>query len=225
LSRTRQSCLSCPSCNVSFDAKLYSSINADRHPELRQAILDNSFHRHPCSCGTNIQLAVEDLNYLDIGRKQWLAIHERSKLGYWRKYEEKTQALFDMALGKDAPKSAREIGAGLSPQLVFGLNALREKLLIHDYGFDDVTMECVKLTIMKEESIAPAAEQELRLTGRKDGALLIELLNTDNQKVVTAFGVPENLYKEIAANQAWVEIAKNLASGPFVDMQKMWYGD
>jgi hypothetical protein len=64
--------LRCPHCGTVNNAPVAGSINADRRPDLRQAILENRFQDTVCSkCNTSFR-AECDLNLLDVERQQWI---------------------------------------------------------------------------------------------------------------------------------------------------------
>ena len=48
--------INCPACATPVEFKLVFSVNADRRPDLRDAIIAGTFQRQPCpSCGTAIR--------------------------------------------------------------------------------------------------------------------------------------------------------------------------
>ena len=47
----------CPACATPVEFKLVFSVNADRRPDLRDAIVAGTFQRQPCpSCGTEFRV-------------------------------------------------------------------------------------------------------------------------------------------------------------------------
>ena len=224
MSRARPLTLTCPECQASLQAEVLESVNVDRHPQLRDAILEGTFQRFDCACGVSIQLEPEALSYLDVGRKQWLVFQPHGNLADWRAQEPGVQTLFDQALGSQASAPAQELGRGISPRLVFGWPALREKLLARELGLDDVRLECVKLALIKNQGLVPEAGQELRLAGRRGEALVLEHLDVASRSVLQSFGVPQGLYEEISGDGGWASLVEQLSAGPFVDVQRLWLG-
>ena len=103
--------LECPVCATPIDFDVVLSVSADRRPDLREAILDGSFQRLPCpGCGTEAR-ADPEFTYMDIGRGQYIGVWPAGKRADWKTWAEKTRAVFDDALGKNAPSEARGIGA------------------------------------------------------------------------------------------------------------------
>ena len=86
--------VNCPECCTAVDFKAVFSVNADRRPDLRAAIIDGSFQRQPCAqCGKAFQLDPE-MTYVDVGRGQWIATFPVAKLGQWKDLEEQARATF-----------------------------------------------------------------------------------------------------------------------------------
>src|SRR4051794_842720 len=140
--------VTCPECGTAVEFNAVFSVNADRRPDLRAAILDGSFQRQPCPrCGKTFRLDPE-MAYADLGHGQWIAVFPVAKLGRWKELEEEARATFAQAYGPQAPAVARQLGARMRPRLTFGWGGLREKLVAADHHLDDVTLELVKLAIV-----------------------------------------------------------------------------
>ncbi len=218
--------INCPQCREPNEFQANASVNADRRPDLRQAILDGSFQRQACTkCSTSFRLDPE-LNYLDVGRNQWLAVFPVSRLGDWESLEKHAQEMFDVAYGSQASATAREIGEDLKPQLVFGWAALREKLICDQNLLDDVSLELVKITIMRNMPDVPLSDQtELRLIDVKDGHLAMAWIMALTERLVERMGIPMDLYQEIHADtESWKPLRDQLSSGIFVDVQRLLIG-
>src|SRR4051794_37808401 len=141
--------VTCGACGKTSQVLRAGSINADRREDLRQAILDGSFQAETCPhCGERMRLPAK-LSYLDIGRRQWIIAEDTTELETWREAEGRAQALFDTTFGRAAPRLERELGSGLAARVVFGWPALREKVLCGGLGLDDLTLELLKLAIMR----------------------------------------------------------------------------
>lgn len=216
--------VACPACNHAFNMQASDSVNADRRPDLRDAILDGSFQRETCpQCSEAFRLDPL-INYLDIGRGQWLSVLPLDAMPKWEAEEADARDLFDLSYGRKAPASAREIGDTLSLRLVFGWAALREKLVARDAGLDDATLELTKLALIRSVSPCPLAPGvELRLDSVQDGQLRFDWVMAASEQRIESLLVPRSLYDEVAAApQDWADIREAVASGPFVDAQKTW---
>ena len=219
--------LPCPSCGTSVDFNAVISVNADRRPDLRAAILDASFQREACpQCGKEFRLDPE-LTYMDVGRGQWIAAYPAAKLEAWQALEAHVKDMFNRAYGERASRAAREIGAGLAPRLTFGWAALREKLAIVEYGLDDVIVELTKTALFRGMDKPPVAlHTEMRFLGIQGGGeretLPIAWLNSADEGVREIFQAPRSLYDGIAADLgAWDLLHTELLEGPFVDMNRL----
>ena len=162
MSRTFTTTVACPGCGASLDLEGYESVNADRQPELREQILEGTLQVYSCACGESFRGAPE-LSYMDLGRKQWIAVHSLSALERYREAEDHAQEVFDTSLGKLAPPTAQELGQGIRPRVVFGWGALREKLVARDADVEDDALELLKLQVFKSQGIMPGPGQALRL--------------------------------------------------------------
>ena len=215
--------VACPSCGASVEFNAVFSLNADRRPDLRAAVLDGSFQRQPCpQCDTEFRLDPE-MTYMDVGRGQWIAVFPVSKLAQWSELEAQTLATFAKAYGEKASAGAREIGAGLTPRLCFGWSALREKLVAVDAGMDDVTLELAKAALVRGLDNPPVeSDTEMRLIAVEGDSLTVAWLNSADESVKEMMRAPRSLYDEIAAEIGdWWALQRILSSGPFVDVNRL----
>jgi hypothetical protein len=216
--------LKCPSCGADVKFSAVHSVNADRRPDLREAILDESFQRRECpSCQQSFRLA-PDLNYLDVGRGQWFAAHPLADLARWQEVEQHDREAFDRAFGEQARTAAREIGADLHPRITFGWAGLREKILAARLGLDDVILECAKIAILRSLDSAPLRDDtELRLVDElEDDTLLFVWIELATEAVIESVQVPRALYDDIASNnELWAGLRAELSAGLYVDINRL----
>lgn len=211
----------CPNCEAPLQFEAVSSMNPTRHPELRAAIMDRSLQRTACNCGASVRLE-PTLSYLDPEQKQWIVARPYPDLGDWKNKEDEAQALFDQALGSGAPAVAQEIGAGISPRVVFGWPALREKIYARELGLDEVVLECLKLALMRNQGIVPETGQELRLIGEQDEDLVLAMVWPLNESTGDTYGTPKALHGEILAKPGPWEPIQSQLKGPFLDAQRLF---
>lgn len=221
MSRFETSQATCPVCGTTVKFDVVMSVNADRRPDLRAAILDESFQREPCpSCGTSFRVA-PDLNYLDVGRGRWIAAHPPAVVAKWLEIEAQDRSIFDQAYGASAARPARELGAGLHARITFGWPGLREKLLAADLELDDVELELLKLAITRSVEDAPLRDDtELRLVAARGDELEFAWLILMTEQVIETLTVPWNAYAEIRADQAWMEFRARFADALYVDLNR-----
>ncbi len=218
--------LVCPKCKAAITMEAVGSINADRRPDYRDAILANEFQDTTCqSCGETFRLQ-PDFNYLDAGRAQWIASLPAARMPDYLTAEDDVTALFATSYGKRAPKAAQDVGRNLDVRVTFGWPAIREKLLIRQHELDDVVIEMTKLDVLRRVPSAPLKPgTELRLTAVNDDTLVMVWVDTASEGVSEELLVPRALYDAIAKDEdGWAPTRAKLTNGPFVDMQKLYMG-
>jgi hypothetical protein len=219
--------LVCPACGAVIVMQAVGSVNADRRPDLRDDILEDRFQDTTCgACGGAFRLQPE-FNYLHVGQGLWIAAMPAPRMPDYLQVEDEVQAIFDASYGSGAPRAARDIGAGLTVRLTFGWPALREKIVARAAGLDDVTLEILKLDMLRAMPSAPlAAGVELRLVrdlGADLGLAWVQAGNEDSAG--DEFVVARYAYDAIAdAPAAWAALRAELDNGPFVDLQKLFIG-
>lgn len=219
--------LVCPSCDKPITFTAVGSVNADRRPDIRQDIIDEKFQILACdSCEHSFRLQPQ-FNYLDVGNGQWIAGLPALDLPGYLNAEDSVNDLFDVSYGKKAPKAAQEIGDALNVRLTFGWPAIREKIFAHEHGLDDVTLEMLKLDLLRHLPEAPLAQgTEMRLVAVVEDQLVFVWIDSSNEEVVQELNVQRAAYDAILANaDAWTKLRANLVDGPFVDMQKLFMGE
>ena len=227
MSLFRRMNVSCPNCGTAVDMSAVGSVNADRRPDLREAILQSEFQDIECpSCRTGFRLS-PDFNYLDVGRGQWIAGLSADRMSDWPELEDEARATFDGTYGSGATPAAGSIGAGLTVRVTFGWPAIREKILAREHDLDDALLEMVKMETMRRLPSAPfAAGIELRLVGVSDDTLTFSWIDAETEEVSQSLDVRRTLLDAIAENpEGWSKIRARLTDGPFVDMQKFYVGD
>ena len=214
--------LSCPACGASFPFDVVDSVNADRRPDLRQAILDGTFQRQDCpKCGKAFRVEPE-MTYLDVGRKQWVLLQPAGSLPEWAELERHANSLFATAYGDKASPAAREIGRGLQVRVTFGWLALREKLYVADQGLDDVALELLKMALIRSLGDPPLDDDiELRLFEVDGDDLLLAWFRAAEESPVETARVPRARYDQIAAGEEWKALRDELTAGPFVDVHRL----
>lgn len=223
MSLFRTQTITCPSCGTSKSADIFYSVNADRRPDLRAAILDRNFQVETCgNCGATFRID-PDFNYLDSGRGQWISVHPLANLGQWEELLPSDQATFEKSYGPDASDGGREIGRSLAVRVTFGWAAFREKLVALDAGLDDRELELLKIAILRRMDDAPLSQTvELRLVDVVDGDLVLCWLDAAADSVVETLVTPMRAYETIAADgEGWATLRQEVGANPFVDMQRL----
>jgi hypothetical protein len=224
MSRFQIEKVNCPACGKPVDFPVNYSVNADRRPDFRDAILDGSFQREACPhCEAQFRLEPE-ITYLDVGRRQWILVQPVSKLDLWTDLELYARVCFEAAYGGGAAEMAQEIGRGLLPRVTFGWAALREKVLCGEEQLDDVAVELLKTAMLRSLDDAPLGDDvELRLIAVAGDDLVMAWLRAAEDQPLEFITVPRSLYSEIAADKSggWKGLRDELSSGPFVDIHRL----
>jgi hypothetical protein len=218
--------LKCPNCGAETEVQRNASVNVDRRPDLRVAILDGNFQSEACGkCGTALRLPPH-LTLLDLGRNQWIMAEPLSLLERWSEAEADARVTYAETFGDRAPPSARGLAKNLQPRLVFGWPALREKLIARDLGLDDVTLELLKIAIMREVDKPPMADQtELRLVAGNAETLNLLWIEAETEGPVAALPVPREIYDDVAGDaEAWAPLRAEFEGKLFVDLKRLITG-
>jgi CpXC protein len=219
----RNTTLSCPVCDTKVDFKAVHSVNADRRPDLRESILDETFQQQRCpNCDTQFRLDPE-FNLLDAQRGQWIAAAPLTQLSDWRNEEQHARDLFDRAYGPESNAVAQDIGKDLKPRVTFGWPALREKLLASEFFLDDVVLEMCKAFVMRNSNSPISADTELRLIGVEAGDLIFGWLTIADESLGPTMRVARTVYDQIAVDESgdWAELKESFNDTLFVDLNRM----
>ncbi|MCB9760726.1 MAG: CpXC domain-containing protein [Alphaproteobacteria bacterium] len=214
--------LTCPDCGASTQVKTVHSINADRAPGYRQAILDGDLQRVSCpSCEASLRVE-PSLTYVDEARGLWIRAWPLGALPEWEALEAETLMDFERLYRGGAPRMVRDLGERLSTRITFGWAGLREKLLCDAHDIDDATLELVKMRAMRASSALYVDEDlTLRLSEVLDDALLFVWLEGPAEEVLEPLAVPLRWLEEIEARPMdWNRARHSISGGPFVDLNR-----
>ncbi len=216
----------CPNCEAYVMVEAVGSVNADRRPDFRDAIMDNAFQDTTCgACEHTFRLQPE-FNYLDAGRCQWIAAMPAYDMPRYLEMEDVVADLFEKSYGAKAPKAARDVGDNLNVRMTFGWPSMREKLIAAANDLDDVVLEMMKLDMLRTMPSAPLAPGvELRVVAVTDVDLAYCWMRSDTEEVIQESVCPRGWYDGIAADpEPWANLRSQLTDGAFVDMQKLYMG-
>jgi hypothetical protein len=216
--------LPCPGCGAGVDFALVASVNAGRAPELRAAILAETFQRESCpACGTSFRVDPR-FSLIDHGRRQWIAALPLAARAHWAAEEATALASFERAYVAGATATIRSIGATLRRRVTFGWAGLREKLLCDELGLDDVELELCKLAVLRSAASAPVDRRtELRLQAGDGERLYLAWLQSAGEQRIETLSIARAACAEIAADAEgdWAELRAELSAGPFVDIARL----
>lgn len=212
--------LHCPHCGHARDAEIARSVHAGRAPQHRAAILDGSFQRFRCRrCAGKFEIDAAFI-YIDPDRREWIGVFPSAEEHDWQALEEAPAHAHARACGPEAPPLARELGADMRIRTVFGLAALREKLVCFAAGLDDVALELVKLRRLADGP-AIAEQASLRLLAADDDELLFAASGEAGE--ATTMSLERRRFEALAADiDRGERLARELSAGPFVDLRRLF---
>ncbi len=223
MSVIRPTAATCPSCQASFDFPLADSINAGRQPQHRATLLDGTFQQATCpECKATFR-APPELTYLDLERAWWILVEPADRVAEWQALEGAANQVFATRWGERAPAPARRAGRGLRARVTFGWPALREKVLIAERGIDEIALELLKLTLVRDLDGNPLADDvELRMVDANEETLDLMWVRATTEEALETLRVPRALLTAIQpAASEWSALARLLTRGPYVDMNRV----
>lgn len=213
----------CPQCEAVVEFELSASVNADRRPDLRDAILADTFQQGTCSECEFTFRAEPRFTYFDFARSQWILAKPAEDFANWSELEQIAQETFDLAYGPNASAAAQEMGRALTVRVVFGWPSVREKILCAETGLEDVNLELLKLVLIRGLEQVPLADDvELRLQQVTADELELRWLQTSTARPLESIRISREAYDQIAASPDTLsEVSEQLQAGPFVDLNRL----
>lgn len=220
MSITEEKLVQC-ACGTTVRVVVAESLNAGRHPHLRQALLDGELHRFTCAaCGANV-LVEKQLLYFDAERHHFFVVMPRGELANEREGIAITRRLYDVSFGPPAAQMLQELGRAMMVRLCYGLPALREKVLADEAGLNDLALEALKCEVLGQLPelehratfalwLHSVSETELALVAETDGSPLPVMVPRWTYDSIAALGAEEILRSR-----------PGLAKGPHVSMQRL----
>lgn len=218
----------CERCQAPHRIVLAHSVNAERHPHLRTAILERRLHTFRCdSCGA-LTLVDKELLYIDLLRREFYGVSPVVALADARAASERVAEAFDLALGARASAAARDMAGGMVLRACFGLEELREKIVCRENGIFDLALEVLKAQLLaNHDGARELGVWTLRLDEVcRDGRLrLLAEVGGADPRVDPALVVEVEgaRYRELAS-RPWRELlalVPNIASGPHVSLLRL----
>jgi hypothetical protein len=203
--------VTCPDCGHDFTARLAHGIHATRAPEARDMLFARTFHRVTCSACNKSFTAQRSLVYTDMDRKQWLQVARVEERPRWPELETLTDEVFDRAF--TGSPLTNQLRVGFKRRLVFGLEELREKLVIWRAALDDAVVECLKVAVIAK---APdLARSQLVVDEVIDGGLR---LIVDGTRTIE---VPASLVEQFHDDARLPERFPELFGGRYVAIDRL----
>ena len=212
--------VACPACGHTEEQTVAQSIHGPRLPAAVDDILSGRFQRVECTaCGARFEMDAP-LVFLDFEQKIWIAMYPRAWESRWEELEQETLASVRRNTLEKAPPVVKEMIQGFRIRTVFGLNALREKLLCFFNQLPDEALEVLKLQIVREVPGAGfSASQKPRLIRLEDGQLHFELVAGGQPK---SLALPRDRIDALILDPlSWAQ-AHSAVTGPaYVDLGRL----
>lgn len=172
MSITRTDRISC-GCGTPVEVFVADSLNAGRHPHLRDALLDRSLHAFRCGVCGQALVVEKDMLYFDFDRKQFFCMYPRHLRAHEEALSDEVKRAYQLWMRERAPRFIAEYGVDFLVRVCFGYEELREKVVIDEANLSDLVVEAVKLDVMLADPwFAQTHAITLRLDGvEADGAL------------------------------------------------------
>lgn len=215
-------------CGAPVRVSIATSVNPERHPHMREAILRRTFHVFECgACHQPIGVDKE-LLYIDLTRREFYGVFPLGAAGDPEPCARKIAAAFETALGAGAGAAVRPLAEGMRVRVCFGLEELREKIVAREAGLGDLALEILKADVLASNpELAELGIQTLRLQAvgedRNLGMLLEQAGDPPRLLLDRALTVERAAY-EVYAAMAWEALLARLpgiASGPHVSLLRL----
>ena len=225
MSITRNETVRCP-CGAAVEVTVADSLNAGRHPHLRQMVLDRTLHTFSCGgCGEPL-IIDKDLLFFDWDRKQIIGCYPESERPNERACGEALLHAYELTLGKDALPAVQAVSRDFLVRIVFGYEELREKIVADEAGLSDLALELLKVELMLAE---PAFQRDGVITFylegvADDGNLVFVPSLPDQPRALNAvpFAVERALYEQLAAHaDELYQLRPGIASGPHCSLLRL----
>ncbi|MCB9541704.1 MAG: CpXC domain-containing protein [bacterium] len=217
--------IACPRCGEAFQSEIAISVHAERMPELRHALLDDRFQQFTCpSCLFPVRVE-PSLLYTDFGRDLWVVALRRDGIRHRGALAASVQAQFDRHMRENCAPMVRAWADDFTVRLVFGTEALREKLVLFDAGLDDRLVEALKWDLARRESLlAPDALFVVRAVD--DATVHLLHRSSPDEARGTVLAVPRALLDAYAAErEQWAAALPSIFDGIVVDWRAPLWPD
>ncbi|MDQ3368465.1 MAG: CpXC domain-containing protein [Myxococcota bacterium] len=187
----------CP-CGEHYVVEVANGLHISLRPDVRQQLLDGTFHRFSCPACARTTMLDALLAFTDFPRRQWFTIAPSTGLPWRRRWLAIAERGFETTMVTHAPALVVDMSRDMTRRLMFGLAALREKLITFDAGLDDRVIELLKIQLIRDlrGTFSPADYFHLVEVG--DAELRFEKTHADG--IIRPIAVPRPMYAALAAH-------------------------
>jgi hypothetical protein len=220
--------LECPDCGVTTRRQVAISLNPLRSLAAVAALELGRFQVWDCpSCGRRLEVD-DPFLFTDLDGDLLVAQFPAEWEHEWPRYERLARAVWERNAGGGAPPIARSVFRDAMCRVVFGLDALREKVLIHAHGLDDAVIEALKLDLVRADircAFGPSFRP--RVTAVRDDLLSftipLSVPTEDGTFPVDRVQVPLAAYHGLAAERPrWHSLLAEFSDALYVDLGRIY---
>jgi hypothetical protein len=212
--------ISCTHCGDTQERTVAATLHGPRVPEVAEQIRKGIFQRVKCGACSEIFSIDSPLTYLDFKAGFWLTMYPLAWEVRWKTLEHEPRRDMIRAVCENAPPSARSFADGMRVRAVFGLEALREKLLCFESDLPDDALEVLKLQLLKARKDVPLHPRTRpRLIAVEDARLIFHQPLVDGGEVVS---VPRTMLTQLQDNPLpWVHAHTATSDGAYTDIGRL----
>lgn len=218
--------LTCPHCHHKTSQSVAVSLNAARATRQRQAILDGTFQRFSCTACGKTYRADGPLIYIDFEAKRWVGVFPVAAEARWWRYEREPQHTFDRNMLEHAPEMVRQWAPGFAVRCVFGLPALREKLVTWEAGLDDRALEAYKLSLLRSMGsyqLGPGARPRLHAASPERLTFHVPRPEPEEPDRLAVVEIERAELDRVSQQpESWQQVIAALSEGPYVDLGRLF---
>ena len=220
MSVTHEQDIECGRCGAAISVFLADSLNAGRHPALRERLLAGQLHRFTCgACGHSLVIDKE-LLYFDYERGHYFYVFPVTRIGDRATCIAEARRAYDLSFGAHAPPSVRALGSSMMVRVCFGLDQLRDKVVADDANLSDLALEELKCRVLAAREELQARQVVGLWLVRADDATLELVAQTADGTPGPRLAIARSFYDEVAAegHDALVAMRPALVHGPHISM-------
>lgn len=212
--------ITCRSCGQSWVRPVATFLDEPADLDrARLALQRDRFQRFACPGCDQRVIAARPLRWCDRRARLWVAMLPDAAETQWPRWERDVRTMAAWDIAQDGSDSSDL--SGWSLRLVFGLLALREKLIAHQEDLDDASLELLKLELLDAHpDLARKATHRLRLADA--GETLLSFAARDDkgrwQGAVATRGRLAAIHRD---PELWATARATLVEGPYVDLGRM----
>lgn len=167
----RVASLACAACGTERPVKLVDSANPLRHPPFHDELVGRTFHRFRCPSCAHVDVIDGPLLWTQVTADLVAWLLPDSERRNWQAVEAQAMERMEGPVRHEGPDFVRAWGQRARIRVVFGLEELRDKVVIRSHRLDDSVVEALKL---------PLADFE---TGR---GVVVEAVDDDGLRLAVA---------------------------------------